>query len=354
MCEDRGFLRASNIRVLETIELILFMKSTNFGEIARYLCSVGVLDADMNFDFGTIVQLGQRFARPVDPITKATVQSMLPAEVLDLVGKPGETEELVRRALRWFKQSFAWVNTPECPNCKGATENRGTAPPNDEDRRYGASVVEMYECPRCRLTMRFPRYNDPIKILQEKRGRCGEWCNAMTLVLQALDIETRFVWNAEDHVWNEIYSPAEERWLHVDSCEEALDKPLIYTDGWGKKMSYVIGVSKLGAADLTRRYIRRPEMQLPRDKCSETQLEVFLAGITADLRGQLDAESVEFAHFMDLMEQAEFDSYSDATAAASTELPRQSGSAEWVNARGEGGSGGGCVHNEGSKCAHER
>ena len=45
--------------------------------------------------------------------------------------------------------------------------------------------------------------------------------------------------------------------VHLDPCEDACDKPLLYEAGWGKKLSYVLAVGRHGAADATRRYTQR-------------------------------------------------------------------------------------------------
>lgn len=56
-------------------------------------------------------------------------------------------------------------------------------------------------------------------------------------------------------MWTEFWSPTAGHWVHVDSCEAEVAKPLLYDRGWGKKQAYVIAFGPYGAEDVTRAYV---------------------------------------------------------------------------------------------------
>jgi hypothetical protein len=55
-----------------------------------------------------------------------------------------------------------------------------------------------------------------------------------------------------------------QRWLHLDPAETAMDTPLLYEAGWGKKLTYVVAASKDEVVDVTKRYTKKYDEVLAR------------------------------------------------------------------------------------------
>lgn len=155
-------------------------------------------------------------------------------------------DALAQALVKWAKRDFLkWADPVKCAVCGGPTDGVAGGSPNPEEQRHGAGRVELYRCisetSPCRGSItRFPRYSSLEKLLETRTGRCGEFAAVFMLLLRALNFRARYIWNSEDHVWNEYYSEALKRWVHLDSCEGARDKNLLYDRGWGKKMKVSI------------------------------------------------------------------------------------------------------------------
>lgn len=73
---------------------------------------------------------------------------------------------------------------------------------------------------------------------------------------------------------------AQKRWIHADPCENVMDRPLMYEEGWRKELSYVIAYSKDEILDVTWRYTKNPEaVRKKRNLCPEINLVTFIMEI---------------------------------------------------------------------------
>ncbi|KAG5539354.1 hypothetical protein RHGRI_019791 [Rhododendron griersonianum] len=288
-----------------------------------------------------------------DPNRQDAARNTVPVEKLEekaLVAlakegnfKPTKSEEdyaFLLQLLFWFKQSFRWVNAPSCDSCGSETVGSGMGTALSSETLYGASRVELYRCTICSRTTRFPRYNDPLKLLETRRGRCGEWANCFTLYCRTFGYESRLVLDFTDHVWTECFSPSLGRWMHLDPCEGIYDNPLLYEKGWKKKLDYAIAFAKDGVYDVTKRYTRKWHEVLSRRTITpEPILSTILSNIRRELRQNLTSQVIATLEERDRNEAAAIERDLHSKDDASISLPgRQSGAKEWRISRSEFGS----------------
>lgn len=254
--------------------------------------------------------------------------------------KSEQDHALLLQLLIWFKQSFSWVNQPSCSRCGSETASIGMGSAATEELRFGANRVELYRCKKCAAVTRFPRYNDPLKLVETRRGRCGEWANCFTLYCRALGYQARLILDFTDHVWTECFSNHLGRWMHLDPCESVYDNPLLYEEGWKKKLTYVIALSKDGVYDVTKRYTRKwHETMSRRLITSEANVQEVVKSLTKEVRRHLSPVDQALLESRDKEELLEIEKSHYSHDEPSGSLPgRQSGSKEWRISRAEFGA----------------
>lgn len=65
-------------------------------------------------------------------------------------------------------------------------QGRGGCDPSPEEASAKASRVELYVCKDCGVETRFPRYNDPAKLLETRNVRLAFCCRLETFFLTSV------------------------------------------------------------------------------------------------------------------------------------------------------------------------
>ena len=301
-----------------------------------------------DFDFQETVDLLKiRVGCYKDEDMQKKIKDIIPAR------PPNSTsEQYVKILLKWFKKDFfSWCNKPKCPECKQNGDNieciNSDGKPNEEELKLLAYRTEIYSCKNCKKEVKFVRYHKTSKLLETKTGRCGEWSNLFGAILYTCGFKTRLINNFEDHVWNEFYNEEEKRWIHIDPCEEAYDTPLVYEQGWGRVMTFILGFSDDGLVEVTPRYIK--DWKIVNERRSEKMVEK-LKKILEEVNKQMEeGVSQEEMKKREERRKNEIESFENKIKNdlfgeerkdkekinEEEKLGRQSGSLEWRKQRGE-------------------
>ena len=196
-----------------------------------------------------------------NPDVQAHIMSVIPYELLDNLN---EVQQLYT-ITAWFKNDFfKWARSIPCHICGGPTEKQEDSKPTPQEMIGDPSRTEQWLCSSCNAITRFPRYNNVIKLLETRFGRCGEWANTFHAILKVLGYDVRYIRDWTDHVWVEVWIESEKRYIHIDPCENIIDAPLTYEKGWGKKLTWIVAFNDHECVDVTKRYTEKKEEVLQR------------------------------------------------------------------------------------------
>lgn len=245
-------------------------------------------------------------------------------------------DALIVELLNWFKEEFfTWFDQSFCSNCSKSMKFIRFISPTEQQRIEGdAQRVELYRCETCSREDVYPRYNKISMLLKTRSGRCGEAANLFTCFCRSLSFESRYIYDPSDHVWTEVYSESQQRWIHCDACENLCDSPLIYEQGWKKQLEFCLAFAKDHLEDVTWKYVTNFSQTIQKRKLNEKQFQKFLQQINLKLQKNLDKQTkkqLNFRRIRDLVEMIR-----PRTLSSDVELNgRQSGSLQWRLSRQE-------------------
>ncbi|KAJ6644016.1 Peptide-N(4)-(N-acetyl-beta-glucosaminyl)asparagine amidase [Pseudolycoriella hygida] len=237
------------------------------------------------------------------------------------------TDLILCELSRWFNEEFfTWVNSMPCRVCgNDDVQTRGKT-------KDGGIDVETYTC--CNVTSKFYRFNDVAILLTTRRGRCGEYANCFTLLCRCLGYDARICYATFDHVWTEVYSVYQKRWIHIDPSDNVIDAPLMYQHGWKRKVDYVIAFSRDDVQDVTWRYANNHKETLSsRTKCSESNLLQTIILLRNKRRMKISPARCRYLTKRSLSELCEF--FTEREVTENERKGRSSGSMSWKASRGE-------------------
>jgi peptide-N4-(N-acetyl-beta-glucosaminyl)asparagine amidase len=203
-----------------------------------------------------------------------------------------ETGHVLGPMLQWFRSAYPYYHS-KCLGCgNDDTVRLGTLRANSAEEEFAAARTEVYYCPKCLNYSRFPRYNQLRKVLQEERGRCGEYSMVFYHLMLALGYKTRWVVDWTDHVWVEVL--IDSTWVHIDPCEAAYNDKKMYV-GWGKKHTYVVafaGGDEILFEDVTAEYAASMDEVRKRRDLTDADLAASLHAAVDEWNNERD-ESVK-------------------------------------------------------------
>ena len=156
--------------------------------------------------------------------------------------------------------------------------------------------------------------------------------------------KTRLINNFEDHVWNEFYNEEEKRWVHIDSCEEAYDTPLVYEQGWGRVMTFILGMSDDGLVEVTPRYVkdwkivnerRSPKMITKLQNILDEVNKKITSGYSKEEMAKIEERRKNEIESFEKKIRTDLYGEGNVNVNESEKIGRQSGSLEWRKNRGE-------------------
>lgn len=132
----------------------------------------------------------------------------------------------------------------------------------------------------------------------------------------------------------QVWSEAQNRWIHIDPSDNVVDAPLMYQHGWKRKVDYIVAVSHEDIQDVTWRYTNNhAETRKERQRCTESELLKAIILLREKRQKNSSVARKKFLKIRNLREVVELMVQRQATD--NEKKGRSSGSLSWRLTRGE-------------------
>jgi Transglutaminase-like superfamily len=192
----------------------------------------------------------------------------------------------VKSFLEYFRRELPYYYSACLADDCGHRDNNhhlGVIFPRKDEQGHKAAVCELIVCSTCSQVSRFPRFNALNKVLDTRRGRCGEYSVLVLVMFELLGYKTRWVVDWADHVWVEIFLHG--RWTMCDPCEASIDEPLLY-QSWGKNSTFIFAFEKDGSVeDVTSTYTSHTQDLVDDRRAAKGVNSTVVASLLTKARG---------------------------------------------------------------------
>lgn len=163
--------------------------------------------------------------------------------------------------------------------------------------------AELRRCQSCttpgRQFFEFYRPHGAVALLDTSKmrggvmGRCSEFSRAAHGLFASLGYETRLIVDLTDHVWVEIKLPKgpNGKWIHADPSEGVMDQPLMYEQGWGKKLTMIFALTPYEIQHVTGKYTADYKATVERRGIDEESLNEAVDEVNYRLKSEVPRDT---------------------------------------------------------------
>lgn len=210
----------------------------------------------------------------------------------------------LKYSFHFYRQGCLFSQNSGSEKCtQQTTELVGQIACSPEEDRVSDDCVyaELRRCNSCGSArfFEYARFHGPLALYATKdnrdwvMGQCEEFSRAGYALLASLGYQARYVLDFTDHVWIEVRLRQGNTfsWVHADPSEGVLDSPLMYEQGWGKRLTMIFAFTPWSVEHVTATYTGDYQATVFRRGIPEETLQEVIKEANDRLKYELPMDS---------------------------------------------------------------